>query len=56
MRAEERGAFEVGELEIFTVTEDCVVGRLVGTGEQLPGAAAGVEGGFVALRCDPEEE
>jgi hypothetical protein len=56
VHAEERGAFEAGELEIFTVTEDCVVGRLVGTGEQLPGAAASVEGGFVALRCDPEAE
>lgn len=52
---ETRGTFEAGELEIFTVTEDCVVGRLVGTGEQLPAAAASVEGGFVALRCDPEE-
>lgn len=52
---EARGKLVGGELEIFTVTEDCVVGRLVGTGEQLPAAAAGVEGGFVALRCDPDE-
>lgn len=51
-----RGTFEAGELEIFTVTDDCVVGRLVGTGEQLPAAAASVEGGFVALRCDPDDE
>lgn len=56
VREEDGGMFEAGELEIFTVTDDCVVGRLVGTSNVMPGAGAGVEGGFVALRCDSEEE
>lgn len=51
-REEQRGAFEAGELEIFTVTDDCVVGRLVGTSDALP--TGGIEGGFVALRCDAD--
>jgi hypothetical protein len=54
VREEERGAFSTGALEIFTVTDDCVVGRLVGTGDEVAGET--VEGGFVALRCDPDDE
>ncbi len=45
--------FGSGELEIFTVTADCVVGRLVDTADPLDDAGAVVEGGFVAMRCDP---
>jgi hypothetical protein len=52
VRAQERDTFAAGELEIFTVTDDCVVGRLLGTADELPAAASPVEGGFVALRCD----
>jgi hypothetical protein len=51
VRELERGAFASGELELYTVTEDCVVGRLVGTEDELAGAASPIEGGFVALRC-----
>lgn len=49
---QELGTFAAGELEIFTVTDECVVGRLLGTTDELPGAETPVEGGFVALRCD----
>lgn len=56
VREQERGSFTGGELEIFTVTDDCVVGRLVGTTDELPGAESPVEGGFVALRCDAGQE
>jgi len=52
VREQESGAFAAGELEIFTVTDACVVGRLVGTTDELPGAESPIEGGFVALRCD----
>jgi hypothetical protein len=54
VREEARGAFAAGALEIFTVTDDCVVGRLVGIGDDVGGAT--VEGGFVALRCAPGAE
>jgi hypothetical protein len=56
VRDQAQGVFESGVLEIFTVTDDCVVGRVLGTGDELPGAASPVEGGFVALRCEPEGE
>lgn len=46
--------FAAGEVEIYTVTEDCVVGRLINTAEVLDDAGAPVEGGFVALRCDAQ--
>lgn len=46
--------FSGGEVEIFTVTDDCVVGRLVDTALPLGEAGAPVQGGFVALRCDPD--
>lgn len=52
VRDREQGAFEGGTLEIFTVTDSCVVGRLVGTTDELPAAGSPIEGGFVALRCD----
>lgn len=54
VREREQGPFEGGALEIFTVTDDCVVGRLLGTADELPAASSPVEGGFVALRCDRE--
>ncbi|MCA9652398.1 MAG: hypothetical protein KC501_20960 [Myxococcales bacterium] len=47
-----QGYFREGELEILHVTDECVVGRLLGTAETLGEAGAPVEGGFVALRCD----
>jgi len=47
------GGFPSGEIELFTVTDDCLVGRLVGTADTLDEAGAPIEGGFVALRCDP---
>jgi hypothetical protein len=50
-----KGGFATGELEIFTVTDDCVVGRLLGTADVLEAAGSPVEGGFVALRCDPNQ-
>lgn len=53
VRDQEHGTMAAGELELFTVTADCVVGRLLGTEDALPGAASPVEGGFVALRCEP---
>jgi hypothetical protein len=56
VRDQEQGGFAGGTVEIFTVTEDCVVGRLVGTTDELPAAGSPVEGGFVALRCEPDEE
>jgi hypothetical protein len=56
VRDQEPGEFEAGAVEIFTVTEDCVVGRLVGTAHELPAAESPVEGGFVALRCEPDEQ
>lgn len=49
-----KGWFTSGTLEIFTVTDRCVVGRLVDTADALDDAGAPVEGGFVALRCDAE--
>lgn len=54
-RDRELDVFEGGELEIFTITDDCVVGRLLGTTDELADAGAPIEGGFVALRCEPEE-
>lgn len=54
-RDQELGVFEAGELEIYTVTDDCVVGRLVDTAEDLGAAQGPIEGGFVALRCDVED-
>ncbi len=47
-----KGGFQSGEIEIFTVTDDCLVGALVGTADSLEESGAVVEGGFVALRCD----
>lgn len=47
------GRFEAGQVEIFSVTDECVVGRLVDTADDLEDAGAPIEGGFVALRCDP---
>lgn len=55
VREQEHGIFAGGELELYTVTDECVVGRLVATTDELPGAASPIEGGFVALRCDLEE-
>jgi len=49
------GTFAAGRLEIFTVTDECVVGRLVDTADDLEASGATVEGGFVALRCELEE-
>ena len=46
------GGFEAGWVEIFTVTDDCVVGRLLDTADALEAATGPIEGGFVALRCD----
>lgn len=51
-RDQQLDAFGAGALEIFTVTDDCVVGRLVDTADDLAGAGTAIEGGFVALRCD----
>lgn len=49
-----QGVFEAGHVELFAVTDECVVGRLVDTADTLDEAGASVEGGFVALRCDPD--
>lgn len=46
-----QGYFTAGELEIFSVTDECVVGRLIDTSDALDAAGEPVEGGFVALRC-----
>lgn len=48
-----QGVFESGEVEFFAVTDECVIGRLIGTADALEDAGAPIEGGFVALRCDP---
>lgn len=55
VRDREQGELEAGTVEFFTVTDDCVVGRLVGTTDELPAAGSPIEGGFVALRCDLDE-
>ncbi|MCX4246869.1 hypothetical protein [Paraliomyxa miuraensis] len=53
-RDQELGVFEGGQLEIFTLTDACVVGRLVATTDEIPVEGGPVEGGFVALRCESE--
>ncbi|MCH9680899.1 MAG: hypothetical protein K0V04_05665 [Deltaproteobacteria bacterium] len=52
-REDSQGSFGPGLVEIYAVTEECVVGRLVDTADALEQSGAVVEGGFVALRCDP---
>ena len=50
-RDRETDVFEGGQLEIFTLTDECVVGRLVGTTDEIPVEEGSVEGGFVTMRC-----
>lgn len=45
------GPIAQGQLQIYTVTEDCVVGRLIDTADNFETVDAPLEGGFVALRC-----
>lgn len=49
------GYFAAGEVEILSVDDQCVVGRLIDTADTLEAAGAPIEGGFVALRCGAVE-
>ena len=48
-----QGSFSSGRVEILSVDDECVVGRLIDTADALEESGASIEGGFVALRCTP---
>lgn len=45
------GGFAKGDLEIISVTDECVIGRLIDTADTFAASGSAVQGGFVALRC-----